>query len=246
MIEIQDPICHKCKHSLADIPSGKPCPNCGDPARDLGFRISEAVGFSDHATGTGLRVGQPFAFSESERREFTRYAHVEADGTVRFDLKGFAPRNEDDSDVACRILVEALNTHGIEAKYIGTGPKDDDHFIDIRGKRFGVQVTRTLLQADFWRTLGIKGQVGPMCIDVSVAVAALRGAIERKSIIPPGQRPSMFLLLDAYRVPTAALGVVATEFIRLHSSWAAELGFKAIYVVGPSVTFVHRLAGPEP
>lgn len=242
MSGVTEPVCAHCKRELTDVAHGQPCPGCGSTDRELSRTVIDGIGVSDHLTAVGIRAGRAFAFSESEGKEFTRYAHLELDGTVLLDLKGLAPRNEQDSALVCGTLVEVLNADGAEAKVLGPGEADEDSVLSINGERVGVQVVRALSDPHFWRRLATQGEVGRVRLDVSAARNALRAAIEHKSGIPPGQRATLILLLDAYRVPAVALGVVAEEFVQVNGRWAEQLGFRAIYVVGPSTAFVHRLA----
>lgn len=235
--------CADCGCALPDDTPRQPCPDCGSTARKVSLTMTGGLSFSGHLTAVGFRADQAFAFSESERPEFTRYAHLEPDGTVLLDLKGLAPRNEQDSKIVCETLASAMTLGGVQAKLLGRGEADEDWVLSIDGERIGVQVVRALSDVSFWRNLARTGGVGPMRLGVSEATAALRAAIEHKTGIPPRQRGGLILVLDAFRVPAVSLGVVAEEFARTHGHWAEQLGLRAIYVVGPSTAFVRRLAG---
>ena len=105
----------------------------------------------------------------------------------------------------------------------------------------GVQVVRALTERRFWKELDRSGEMSEIVMTISEAVSALRTAIEHKTKIPPQQRPDLILLLDAYRLPAFALGLVTDQFKREQAIWTQSLGFHAVYIVGPTATFVSRL-----
>ena len=196
---------------------------------------------SGHVAATGLRDGKPFAFSESERAVLTRYASLEADGSIVLDLKGIAPRNEQDSDEVGAILVSALSAAGPPILLVGRGEQDDDLVLEESNSRIGVQVVRAMTDPGFWRDLSRTGSVSRITLTPALAADALRTAITHKASIPSAQRPRLILALDALRIPALALAAVVEEFRSTHGAWCQQLGFRAIYVVGPDPSFVARL-----
>jgi hypothetical protein len=210
------------------------------------MHVHSGVVASDHAMGVGLREGRPFAFTESERTRLTRYASLQPDGTIVLDLKGLAPRGEEDSEEVCHILLQALlKDEGREITLLGSGDRDDDFLIEEKGNRYGVQVVRAMTDRRFWQSLAHDKAIVRVSLTPERATEALKRAIEHKAVgrdaIPLAQRRNLVLALDAFRVPALALGVVTEEFRSEWGDWGKELGFLAIYVVGPDVTFVARL-----
>jgi len=240
---MQQTTCGNCGRALSEDEPNVSCPDCGSTLRKVSFAFNDSVNLSARVTGVGLRDNEAFAFTESEGAEFTRYAHLESDGTLVLDLRGLAPRNEDDSDVVCELLAAALRFKGDAAKVTGRGKADEDCILSLNGQNIGIQVVRALSDPTFWRELAKTGSVGPLRLTVAISVAALKAAIEHKRTIPRQQRTGLILLLDAYRVPAVSLAVVAKEFVRSYGQWADTLGFRAIFVVGPSKEFLHCLAG---
>jgi len=224
---------------------GTPCPKCGSTTRRFDLYCEDGVVLSDHGMATTLRQGQPVGLTETERPDLTRFASLEPDGTIVLDLRGFAPRNEQDSDAVCAMLVAALNDKGGNLTLLGRGQADEDCVITDGERRLGIQVVRALTDPTSWARLARTGDVS-LHVTVADAVRALKAAIEHKAAaIPPSQRPSLILALDSFRLPALALGPVVAEFRTNLSAWTRALGFRAVFVVGPESNFVARLDAPE-
>ena len=220
------------------------CPNCGSSERKIDEATQLGVRLSDHAMITKLTDGQPVGFSESERQDVARGANYESDGTIVLDLRGKPPQNEQDTGFVCKMVVDALNAAGRNIALMGTGQADDDYVISDEGKMEGIQVVRALTDRSFWARLARTRQVSQLRITVEDALEALKAAIEHKTApgaIPPSQRPSLTLALDASRLPALALGPVVTKFREELGEWTRSLGFKAVFIVGPESNFVERL-----
>jgi hypothetical protein len=238
--------CNNCGELLSLEAEGTPrqaCPNCGSMSRKFARHIEGSIKPSSHLMATHSRDEQPIGFTESERPELTRYASLEPNGNIRLNLRGLAPRNEQDSDLVCATLVTALNTEGSQVRSEGPGEQDEDYILVIDGIQLGVQVVRALTDPQFWKTLAHSGEVGEVQLSISDAASALKMAIEHKTSIPLGQRDRLILVLDAYRLPALSLGPVTSHFRKEHGDWAQALGFHAIYLVGPLEKFVSRLDG---
>ena len=143
-------------------------------------------------------------------------------------------------------FVSVLNASGLRVELIGRGEQDEDFILAINGARIGVQVVRALTDPDFWKALARSGEVNDLHLTIPEAVSALRSAIEHKTTIPQQQRLELILLLDAYRLPALALGPVTDQFKREQARWTRSLGFYAVYLVGPTATFVSRLDERSP
>jgi len=203
--------------------------------------MSSGVVVSGHLAAGAFRDGIPIAFTESERAALTRYGGLEEDGTIKLSLRGLPPRNEEDSDEVCKILTEALRAIGRGAEYLGSGIQEDDGVVVLDGIRLGIQVVSALISPEFWQGLARTQDSGDIRLTAAQGVAALKGAIELKTTIPPAQRGRLVLALDAHRLPALALGAVTQAFIEAQDKWARSLGFHSIYVVGPNPGFVTRL-----
>lgn len=112
------------------------------------------------------------------------------------------------------------------------------------GRRtLSIQVVRAIAERGFWQTLWRLARIteGRTVRDLA---AHLLVAVKKKSVddrIPLSVRPGLVLALDATRLPVLALDSVAEYFRKQHGSWAASLGFAAIWVVGPVTLLCHRL-----
>ncbi len=219
----------------------QPCPYCGSTKRAFSKHLEGSLNFSSNLMGEVQRDNQPVGFIEGERPDITRHATITPDGKVFLNLRGLSPRNEQDSDVVCKILVNVLNAGGLRVELKGRGEQDEDFVLIVNGALMGVQVVRALTEPHFWTELARSGDISNMVMTISEAVSALRTAIEHKTKIPQQQRTELILLLDAYRLPALALGPVTDQFKREQAIWAQSLGFHAVYIVGPTATFVCRL-----
>jgi hypothetical protein len=236
--------CNNCGEPLSSEPEGssrQPCPICGSTNRKFTQNKNGAMKPSGHVMGAHVRNEQTIGFAEGEQSDLTRCASLEADGRVLLNLRGLAPRNEQDSDEVCAILVAALNTEGLQVTSKGRGEQDEDHILVIDGVQVGVQVVRALTEPQFWKKLAHSGEVRELRLSPSDAASALKLAIEHKTSIPAAQRSQLILVLDAYRLPALAIGPVASQFQKAYGAWAQSLGFRAVYVAGPIEIVVSRL-----
>jgi len=236
--------CNNCEEPLSLEPEETPrqaCPRCGSMSRKFTKHMEGSIKPTGHVMAAHLRDEQSIGFTESEKPELTRYASIDPNGSIRLNLRGLAPRNEQDSDLVCTTLVAVISAEGSQVQSKGRGEQDEDYVLEIDHLQIGMQVVRALTDPQFWKELAHTGEVGEIQLAVSDAALALKKAIEHKTSIPPGQRSRLMLALDAYRLPALGLGPVASQFIAEHGAWTQSLGFFAVYVVGPSENFVARL-----
>ena len=102
------------------------------------------------------------------------------------------------------------------------------------------QVTRANPSRQLWACLAEVGRIQGR-FGLKESADALRDAIQRKQTISPADRRVLCLVLDATLVAGHALGPVIEEFRRRHGEWARDLGFQAIWCVGPVPELVWRL-----
>jgi hypothetical protein len=208
--------------------------------RKFAKRFESSIKPSGHLMAIPIRNEQPIGFTESERPELTRCTSIESNGNIQVNLRGLAPRNEQDSDLVCATLEAALKIEGSKVRSVGRGEQDEDYILVIDDIHIGVQVVRALTEPQFWKALADHGEVGEVQLSISDAASALKKAIGHKAPIPPRQRDRLILALDAYRLPALGLGPVMSQFRKVYGGWAQSLGFHAIYVVGPLENFVSR------
>jgi hypothetical protein len=70
----------------------------------------------------------------------------------------------------------------------------------------------------------------------------IRTAVESKSKkYSSAQRSKLLLALDAIRAPGYVHDAVVAAFISDHGKWAAHLGYRAIWLVGPTADLTRQL-----
>lgn len=245
--------CTDCGRDLHDVimldkPGEQhPCPSCGSTSRTYRKTLQAQVGLSPHVSGLGTRDGESFAFRESERAGRTSSADLEDDGTASFGLKGSSPQGEEDTLETCRVLVGRLNQDGAnwENPVLGSG------VVDCASRDAGdpdtvlsIQVVRAITDPAFWRELNETGEVIRRNILQTTLVHLLKQAIEAKandSSIPRGSRSDLVLALDANRLPVLGFDTVIRQARESLGTWAAELGFKSVWLVGPTPRLTCRL-----
>jgi hypothetical protein len=191
-----------------------------------------------------LREGLPITFDESRRSTFTRFGTITADESILLNLWGEPPRNEDDSREVTEAFIDHLRKAGFSASSQLQGTGDTDYTFELDGVTANVQVVRAMTDPQFWRTLFAEKEITAFKLTYAEAALAIRQAILHKGrpdAIPSAHRHTLFLLLDALRLPALSLGPVVRTFRKAHGPWAKELGFREIYIVGPDARFVQRL-----
>jgi hypothetical protein len=196
---------------------------------------------SNHPDGTASTVVRAGDFVASS---------VTGSGQQRQDFHGRPSQGEEDVLQVCRSLRYALEREGEVWGRFGL-PRGRSDNVDAvarnaAGDRLQVQVTR--IERAAWEVLGRHGQAtldrGP-----EELAAAVRAAVESKGVpspqhrraIPAGQRSGILLALDAISSPAYAHEAVAAAFLAGHREWAAGLGFRAVWLVGPTVALTRRL-----
>jgi hypothetical protein len=171
-------------------------------------------------------------------------------GQQRQDFQGRSSQGEEDVLQVCRSLRFALKREGEVWGTFGV-PRGRPDNVDAvarnaAGDRLQVQVTR--IERAAWEMLGRYRQAtlerGP-----DELAAAIRVAVEskgdpspqRRGGIPAGQRPGILLALDAISSPAYADEAVVAAFLAGHREWAARLGFRAVWLVGPTVALTRQL-----
>jgi hypothetical protein len=196
---------------------------------------------SHHPDGTASTVVRAGDFVASS---------VTGGGQQRQDFQGRPSQGEQDVLQVCRSLRFALEREGEVWGRFGQprGRPDDVDAVarNAAGDRLQVQVTR--IERAAWEVLGRHGQAtlqrGP-----EELAAAIRAALEskgdpspqRRGGIPARQRSEILLALDAISSPAYADEAVVAAFLAGHREWAAGLGFRAVWLVGPTVALTRRL-----
>lgn len=199
----------------------------------------------DHVKAVGLRDEILRFITESPRDGLASSAEISPDG-VNQELKGLPPQGEHDTLRVCRQLVEALNAS--DAIWLQPEEGDRDEDCVCRGRdssaQLRIQVVRAVADRQYWQDLARQRELSESLL-IEAAADRLKHAIEHKTGpdgIPPENRESLVLALDAGRVPALAFEEVAVGFRKAHGDWARGRGFQGIWVVGPDPRMIHRLA----
>jgi len=159
----------------------------------------------------------------------------------RQDFHGRPAQNEEDVLQVCRSLRAALQREGqVWARFsLPPTQADDADAIaeDGAGAVLRVQVTRVERAA--WGRLAQSGQA-TLRRSIEERVPDVRAAVESK-LYPDAQRRKLLLALDAIRSPGYVEDPVVAVFLATHGTWAAGLGYQAIWLVGPTAELTHQL-----
>lgn len=234
--------------TLSELPNGEkaPCPNCGSTARVLEVSIIDEIKVSDHTALLSEREGKSIGFRESVRDGRIAAADENDDGTFTYSMVGSSPQGEEDTISVCRNLVQVLNDLGGKWNdpMPGQGVIDCESTEPDTGRQLAIQVTRAIIERDFWEQLNRNQGFEARMISIDVLAKYLKNSIEKKAgdrAIPPDIRKDIILALDATRLPVFGLDSVIQGFKNEYGQWSKELGFDSIWLVGPQPDLVWRL-----
>jgi hypothetical protein len=237
--------CPDCDEVLDDVDPADPCPGCGRNRRSANAPVQCAT-----ASGT---APQPTVVAHSHPGEVGEQIDVGAPtyrsssaadpegGRQVFD--GEPPLHEQDVQQVCDTLREALAQAGDHWDRFRVQPETSDVDAaaeDDHGGRLQVQVTR--VEHGAWEEVARTGRAESVETDERRA-AAIWDAITKKSTrIPPRQRAQLVLVLDAIRTPGYLRSTVIEVFQAQYGDLATNLGYIAIWLVGPTATLTHQLS----
>jgi hypothetical protein len=130
-----------------------------------------------------------------------------------------------------------------------TTPTDDVDAIATNDAGEVLQVQVTQVERAAWKLLALD-RPASLQRTLDELVAAIRAAVDakgdpsprRRKGIPRAQRKRLLLALDAIRSPGYVHQPVVAAFLDQHREWAAGLGFRAIWLVGPTAELTRRVA----
>ena len=221
------------------------CPECGYATGLFKKSLRATVSANPQFSALGSTERQELAYRESPWGGLASTADRLSDGSVSSVLTGRSPQGEEDTLPTCRRLIEALNRTGAnwgepqESDRVGVV---DCYAHDRRDTRtlLSVQVTRAVRDQKRWESLNCTGKFQQDAVGVGQFAKYLKEAITAKANdIPEVSRHGLVLALDAGRLPAAAFHA---KEIRLQiGTWAGELGFAAVWLVGPTCALTSRL-----
>ena len=100
-----------------------------------------------------------------------------------------------------------------------------------------VQITRSIHDKRIWQDVNLSG-TATFAQSAHDATGQLRAAIDKKKEMG---RQELILVLDATETPGQVMTQVVENFRRAHSTWTRSLGFKAVWLVGPTAELTFQL-----
>lgn len=237
--------CPDCGEALDDVDLADLCPGCGGNRRSANVPAQCAMGSGTVLQPTVVTHSHPGDVGEQidvggPRYRSSSVADPEG-GRQVFD--GEPPLHEQDVQQVCDTLREALAQAGEYWNRFRVQPETSDVDAvaeDGHGGRLRVQVTRA--EQGAWGEVARSGRAESVETDERRA-AAIWDAITKKSTrIPPRQRAQLVLVLDAIRTPGYLRGTVIEVFRAYYRDQAANLGYIAIWLVGPTAALTYQLS----
>lgn len=241
--------CGQCRVPLderSDLPieERQPCPRCGSLGRFVNRQHQDEVKTTSRMTGhkqdaTGSPEGEAVRVSGPGER--VAAADFGMNESVPYGIAGPTPRGEEGACETAQLLVERLRQGGETwDDPVEVDDQDVDCWARSGDRVLSIQVTR-VLGVRFWRSLGREGKASEDRT-ADQAVDELMAAIAAKARrLPSVQRAVLVLALDARDTPAFALRGVVSRFHERHGQKVTTLGFRGVWVVGPTVDLVARL-----
>jgi hypothetical protein len=175
-----------------------------------------------------------------------------ADGSLSETVGGPPPRKGQSEMRVAHLLVESLNRAGeswgspisCDEERARRGRREDGVDCRCYGPNGTLQIQVTTPEIQLWAPLHKTGQVSRRSPDNRDLVSAIWTAIEKKKLVDG--RQGVVLALDATDCPAYSFRSVVAAFQRSYGRSAAVVGYKAIWMVGPSLGLVQRLDTPLP
>ena len=176
-------------------------------------------------------------------------ARLDPVGNLHFKMRGRSPQGEQESDRAAWILVERLNQYGgnWSPPRRPDGPERGTDFVARDGdEELEIQITRAFSDRSVWRELSRASEV-ERAFQIDGAVDQLWEAIQAKANdIAMSARPSLVLGLDtSFPAVFAPVGLMIA-FKKRHAAHVQSLGFKSVWLIGPTAALTWRIDEPFP
>jgi hypothetical protein len=216
------------------------------PIRDSLDVGDEAIGDIKGPTAEGIRR------SDSEGHSMASDVVGE---NVRQSFSGPTLKNEERTLKTCRILISRLNA--IKRKW-GEPEYLNEGYVDCRAVCLSRKKTDLLIQVtkanvNIWDEVAREAKVSNQGIFKAQTIAdaseevwkaicdkTFPNVAERKGGIPIVWRPQLILALEAVDFPVTKS--VISKCLEIHEKDIKDLGFKAVWLVGPSEAHTYQLA----
>ena len=236
--------CPDCGEVLDDVDPTEPCPGCGGTRRSANAPAQCAMGSVTALQPTVVTHSHPGDVAEQINVGAPRYRSSSAADSEggRQVYDGEPPRHEQDVQQVCNTLREALAQVGMH-----WGPFDceqpetsdvDAVAVDGNGRRLQVQVTRA--EQDIWEEVARTGGAETVETNERRAAAIWYAIIKKSKNLAPRQRAQLVLVVDANRTPGYLRTTVIEVFRAHYGDQAANLGYIAIWLVGPTAADLTR------
>jgi len=239
----QDAVRFRCSGCSAVGDGQGPCEACGCARGTILLEVEERISVSCHAASEKWRGGRLIGFTESLRDGSAGYGDLTEKDQVQYRTVGSSPQGEEDMLPTARRLVAAWELLGGAFREPQEGESDVDAWTVnmATDERIDIQVVRAFVGHEYWHELSkVKRVEGH---EATAAVAdRLRDAVRlKKDRIPLAQRSRLVLAVDANRTPAVCFDGVLVAFRASYGEWLSRIGFRAVWVVGPTRNLVRRL-----
>lgn len=216
--------------------------------RQVSVDDSAALGLGERLEIEKSRGSEVVGIRISDSSGTSLGGDVNAHGTsVSYDFRGPSRQNEEGIERVCEVLINRLNADGSAWGRPSSVPPplEPERGVDCiavdGATRLLVQVTRAERKPTLWARLAAAGHVKGKN-SVEEAADALRSSISHKAKrTTQAQRAELLLALDATETAGLALDSVVATFRCRHGPWAVGLGYRAIWLVGPTCRLTSRL-----
>jgi hypothetical protein len=203
-----------------------------------GFAPSIIIDGPDAQTGDAVvRVNDPAVYSE---------ARLTPGGRVTLLVQGAGGVGRSGERSVNDSLRERLRSDGIDVSLsAGVDGRGEDGLLRSSASTFVVQMVTTPSAHEFWR----EASMGSATTNVDLLSAAgwLRSTLERKAaVIPPAQRATTLLAIDARHASVVGHKVVVDQYLEQHGDPANEYRFASVWIVGPTVRQTTKLGTGYP
>jgi hypothetical protein len=239
--------CGKCgtEFDAKDAVGRDPCPACGGDTRILDDSAIFEVKVQDHVMLELARNGQTVGFSESERDGISTSADDQG-GCVTTTVVGGSPKGEADRLRVSRTLIQKMNQLGESWNDPIEWPEQHSHIdcfatkANDENETLYIQVVRPI-DEPWWRELAKAKTNTASGTPEEWAGIILQVAEKKRDRNSPEQRARLILAIDANRLAALTFASVAKSIREKHGDAFASMGFRAIWLVGPSASMTHRL-----
>lgn len=229
--------CLKCGYRMKP---GTNCPECGPKLAIVD------IGAKSAAMQTSLVAHKPGTTEALRASDGQRslVADLSQDELLKITLTAKRRQNESGNQEICQILAEKLSSVSLWDIRHPVAQGGREQGVDCVlvpkgvGKPLNLQITRAYNDPFFWKSVHPSKSTNREAT-VGEYVQEIRNAIEKKAKRTP-QKSEIVLVLDA--IETAhSFEKVSESFRKQNGAWVRQLGFEAVWLVGPTAALTHRL-----